>query len=152
MEVNLCHFFFFFQAEDGIRDLYVTGVQTCALPICRRTSGGAISARARRSAAAHGGGTISNAALWPWTPFVVAADRITWLPQPHTVMVDDHEPRWPSGIWLGERRSATLASEAVNSTGEWNALKSAVSFTSREPIETENGTPLVCRESGTNDR
>src|SRR5204863_2001012 len=26
-------FSFFFQAEDGIRDLYVTGVQTCALPI-----------------------------------------------------------------------------------------------------------------------
>src|SRR5690349_23776252 len=28
--------FFFFQAEDGIRDLYVTGVQTCALPISGR--------------------------------------------------------------------------------------------------------------------
>src|SRR5438445_1861885 len=28
-------FFFFFQAEDGIRDIGVTGVQTCALPICR---------------------------------------------------------------------------------------------------------------------
>src|SRR2546430_15491720 len=27
---------FFFQAEDGIRDLTVTGVQTCALPICHR--------------------------------------------------------------------------------------------------------------------
>src|SRR5271165_6080023 len=27
-------FFFFFQAEDGIRDFHVTGVQTCALPIC----------------------------------------------------------------------------------------------------------------------
>src|SRR5437868_7747416 len=26
--------FFFFQAEDGIRDRNVTGVQTCALPIC----------------------------------------------------------------------------------------------------------------------
>src|SRR2546427_3537164 len=26
-------YFFFFQAEDGIRDLTVTGVQTCALPI-----------------------------------------------------------------------------------------------------------------------
>src|SRR5438874_3128536 len=26
---------FFFQAEDGIRDLYVTGVQTCALPISK---------------------------------------------------------------------------------------------------------------------
>src|SRR2546422_3985950 len=27
------YFFFFFQAEDGIRDVAVTGVQTCALPI-----------------------------------------------------------------------------------------------------------------------
>ena len=30
-------FFFFFQAEDGIRDVAVTGVQTCALPICANT-------------------------------------------------------------------------------------------------------------------
>src|SRR2546430_10078551 len=30
---------FFFQAEDGIRDLTVTGVQTCALPICTRCTG-----------------------------------------------------------------------------------------------------------------
>src|SRR5437879_10901514 len=29
-------FFFFFQAEDGIRDTSVTGVQTCALPISAR--------------------------------------------------------------------------------------------------------------------
>src|SRR5688572_33355166 len=29
----MSRFFFFFQAEDGIRDLTVTGVQTCALPI-----------------------------------------------------------------------------------------------------------------------
>src|SRR5256885_9452065 len=28
-------FIFFFQAEDGIRDYKVTGVQTCALPICQ---------------------------------------------------------------------------------------------------------------------
>src|SRR6266446_8699800 len=31
-------FFFFFQAEDGIRDYKVTGVQTCALPILCRAS------------------------------------------------------------------------------------------------------------------
>src|SRR5215469_6544750 len=31
--ISLRSSFFFFQAEDGIRDLYVTGVQTCALPI-----------------------------------------------------------------------------------------------------------------------
>src|SRR5205823_12781594 len=30
---SLLLFFFFFQAEDGIRDKLVTGVQTCALPI-----------------------------------------------------------------------------------------------------------------------
>src|SRR3712207_7111435 len=29
----ICRFIFFFQAEDGIRDIGVTGVQTCALPI-----------------------------------------------------------------------------------------------------------------------
>src|SRR6266850_8113302 len=28
------YIYFFFQAEDGIRDYKVTGVQTCALPIC----------------------------------------------------------------------------------------------------------------------
>src|SRR2546427_5819189 len=32
-------FFFFFQAEDGIRDLTVTGVQTCALPIYKNIVG-----------------------------------------------------------------------------------------------------------------
>src|SRR2546426_6732291 len=31
--------FFFFQAEDGIRDYKVTGVQTCALPICALPDG-----------------------------------------------------------------------------------------------------------------
>src|SRR6267378_6695370 len=34
-DYRIMFFFFFFQAEDGIRDLYVTGVQTCALPIWR---------------------------------------------------------------------------------------------------------------------
>src|SRR5215204_4391485 len=33
MDKHLLFFFFFFQAEDGIRDHCVTGVQTCALPI-----------------------------------------------------------------------------------------------------------------------
>src|SRR5947209_1058295 len=32
---SVSFFFFFFQAEDGIRDIGVTGVQTCALPIYR---------------------------------------------------------------------------------------------------------------------
>src|SRR2546429_981991 len=36
--LTLC-FLFFFQAEDGIRDVAVTGVQTCALPISTRRRG-----------------------------------------------------------------------------------------------------------------
>src|SRR5437764_7249260 len=35
-------FFFFFQAEDGIRDTSVTGVQTCALPISEAGIAGAV--------------------------------------------------------------------------------------------------------------
>src|SRR2546430_16281197 len=41
--LKLC--FFFFQAEDGIRDLTVTGVQTCALPISERALVLAVPAR-----------------------------------------------------------------------------------------------------------
>src|SRR5690606_1020839 len=44
--VRIFLFFFFFQAEDGIRDFHVTGVQTCALPIFRRS--GAIRTTPRR--------------------------------------------------------------------------------------------------------
>src|SRR3989449_11045796 len=40
---------FFFQAEDGIRDVAVTGVQTCALPISRSSSTGQRVARRTRS-------------------------------------------------------------------------------------------------------
>src|SRR5687768_17852819 len=38
-------FFFFFQAEDGIRDVAMTGVQTCALPISRQPARGRHDAR-----------------------------------------------------------------------------------------------------------
>src|SRR5256885_5468455 len=52
--------FFFFQAEDGIRDYKVTGVQTCALPI---------SSRARRC------WRRSSAAAWTRTPSIRAMRR-----------------------------------------------------------------------------
>ena len=34
VDIRRVNVIFFFQAEDGIRDWSVTGVQTCALPIC----------------------------------------------------------------------------------------------------------------------
>src|SRR6266496_2357349 len=54
-------FFFFFQAEDGIRDLYVTGVQTCALPISSSSAGRRNGSSCTRS---H---TISESATPGWS-------------------------------------------------------------------------------------
>src|SRR2546430_12172742 len=60
--------FFFFQAEDGIRDLTVTGVQTCALPISRKgqfrefeATATALSVRLLRNAAAASRDTDTDA-------------------------------------------------------------------------------------------
>src|SRR5256885_3922790 len=50
-------FCFFFQAEDGIRDYKVTGVQTCALPISR-ADGDARDARARHDGHLYGGARV----------------------------------------------------------------------------------------------
>src|SRR3712207_9127340 len=55
--------FFFFQAEDGIRDIGVTGVQTCALPIC--LGAGSF------STARYGVGPRTSLALWA-KPFVAS--------------------------------------------------------------------------------
>src|SRR5204862_5448616 len=52
-------YLFFFQAEDGIRDLYVTGVQTCALPIC----GGRAARGTARGAAGRSSGGAARARL-----------------------------------------------------------------------------------------
>src|SRR2546430_5498471 len=57
----LCSLFFFFQAEDGIRYLTVTGVQSCALPISR-IWGGLIDLPAGRAGEADGAGVASRVA------------------------------------------------------------------------------------------
>src|SRR3712207_7513587 len=62
---------FFFQAEDGIRDIGVTGIQTCALPICPARPGASSGAPGRRDRArcaecappttgARAGGTVES--------------------------------------------------------------------------------------------
>src|SRR2546427_10599569 len=63
--------FFFFQAEDGIRDLTVTGVQTCALPIsghqptclCRHGRVGC-TGRTRSGGRFHAGGSQRGHRTW----------------------------------------------------------------------------------------
>src|SRR6266516_2005984 len=54
---------FFFQAEDGIRDRTVTGVQTCALPIfalCPAAAGGVAEAATAKPGMAPAAGRISR--------------------------------------------------------------------------------------------
>src|SRR5438067_4708462 len=63
-------FFFFFQAEDGIRDRNVTGVQTCALPICARRS-----ARSRCRRRARTIALAAGAASWPAGPAAYRRSR-----------------------------------------------------------------------------
>src|SRR2546430_11307490 len=59
---------FFFQAEDGIRDLTVTGVQTCALPIWRFRWGEAPSGARSAAAGGRGAGGTPGAARHGSTP------------------------------------------------------------------------------------
>src|SRR5205809_5754097 len=68
--------FFFFQAEDGIRDVAVTGVQTCALPIFGDPDDAARELRRAVRAGARGG------FLLPFT--------LSGVPHGHPV----HDPLW----------------------------------------------------------
>src|SRR5690606_40651870 len=60
---------FFFQAEDGIRDFHVTGVQTCALPISdrglRRGAADGLRRNRRRAAPEPAGGAVAGAGFHP---------------------------------------------------------------------------------------
>src|SRR5205807_4652183 len=68
----------FFQAEDGIRDYKVTGVQTCALPIspCEWSSAASSPARGGRSCRSSG---RARGARWT-TSAKLARDATPWCP------------------------------------------------------------------------
>src|SRR6266446_8879777 len=60
------HSRFFFQAEDGIRDYKVTGVQTCALPIFQRHQCCTRPPTATQSSKLPAGPSSSCMPYWPW--------------------------------------------------------------------------------------
>src|SRR5206468_9065798 len=83
---------FFFQAEDGIRDLIVTGVQTCALPICHAAVPHTLMARPRQIVG-FGGGTFptyGRATLHPLEGFVL---RLTGRERPRVCYIPRSEER-----------------------------------------------------------
>src|SRR2546422_5391328 len=71
-------FFFFFQAEDGIRDVAVTGVQTCALPISNAglAAGTGFSYQVRAYNVA-GNSAYSNMAIVPVAPSGLTATSVS---------------------------------------------------------------------------
>src|SRR3989454_12201185 len=80
-------FFFFFQAEDGIRDYKVTGVQTCALPISAASASRAARAATRLSrsmlataAASASSGAAPSLAAVVITPVPSGLERNTRSP------------------------------------------------------------------------
>src|SRR2546425_8881801 len=82
--------FFFFQAEDGIRDKLVTGVQTCALPISRRTLR-ARDPRARDALPVRD----PPEGLWSGSPYAAPCSRRLRRARPRyrcaSGRIDDHE-------------------------------------------------------------
>src|SRR5215475_6293324 len=77
--------FFFFQAEDGIRDFHVTGVQTCALPI---SSGSAMRNASASAAPTHTGSERSSVIARrsrseelhePLLDLLVALEQLGWI-------------------------------------------------------------------------
>src|SRR5439155_18401902 len=86
--------FFFFQAEDGIRDGHVTGVQTCGLPISRVS---------RRDDAAH---NSVQEAMARWIdlmppPYVVGPERVELK---EVSPVPCHSLRWSTRAKRSEER------------------------------------------------
>src|SRR5690606_40350875 len=65
----------FFQAEDGIRDFHVTGVQTCALPICPRGGSNMNTTSMTSEPLWTGHSEIISTAVW---------DSISWPTPPHS--------------------------------------------------------------------
>src|SRR2546422_2382685 len=74
-------FFFFFQAEDGIRDVAVTGVQTCALPIYRYLEEHYIAEHNRRYARA----AAAEADYHRRRPRARQLDEVFWLEEERVV-------------------------------------------------------------------
>src|SRR5258706_6869204 len=85
LRVGCLCLFFFFQAEDGIRDWSVTGVQTCALPICCRVRDAAV-----------GGDVVSGP--------VESVDRVLQLAESAAVGIAVIGPR-PQCVGLPRQRS-----------------------------------------------
>src|SRR3712207_9542906 len=100
---------FFFQAEDGIRDIGVTGVQTCALPIFTMVFLGMF---AVITPALISGAVADRMKFSAWAIFVPAWLLLVYCPVSFWI----YGGVWGDGLtgWLGERGSLDFAGGTVD--------------------------------------
>src|ERR1022692_1920919 len=112
---------FFFQAEDGIRDYKVTGVQTCALPICPTRAG-----RPTMRLSSSWATTTPASATWRtgWT-FMAAGSRRRWATEPAPGNSIRFVFEYPDGplrntfTWKPETQTRQFVLESKNKQGQW---------------------------------
>src|SRR5690606_19922495 len=114
----------FFQAEDGIRDFHVTGVQTCALPISSDRTASRSSAssatlasiRSREKSSMSSPSTIFHSPL----PSDVTGNEQT-SPSGTPYSPDDHRPadvQSPSGVPCRQSRTCAIAAFAADAADD----------------------------------
>src|SRR2546429_6733479 len=96
IEQSVLVVFFFFQAEDGIRDVAVTGVQTCALPISLLSS-----------ALSENPGAVFPATMCVmWSCFPIQRESRRRIPMAPSVAREEATPLF----FVGDRKSTRLNS------------------------------------------
>src|SRR5687768_13387223 len=124
--LHLSSFFFFFQAEDGIRDVAVTGVQTCALPISHRSQHHSL-AHDVGSGALHGvtHHVIHRTGLSPW-PELEDLAQVLLLEDPAHHRAPLRAPALVLGILHGHPFRCHVAVEAQADVHEYLAHDSSL--------------------------
>src|SRR5262249_57354042 len=122
-------FVFFFQAEDGIRDWSVTGVQTCALPISRNVSGGRTAGPAEGQGRAGQGTRVDLTRRFPLSPSRIA-------------QVESHTPAAPTAArWLYQDFSIDDGGCALSAHGLPPISTAAISSAPRAQISANRTRP-----------
>src|SRR3989475_4184410 len=117
--------FFFFQAEDGIRDLTVTGVQTCALPICppwprsMRSRKTCRAGKFRISTPSTAGSSRRDGKPWPsWKPTCSSVGIITRGDRKSTRLNSSHSQISYAVFCLKKKKKKKTQERAYISTQE----------------------------------
>src|SRR2546428_1307814 len=155
----LSRYFFFFQAEDGIRDLIVTGVQTCALPISTRVTPASIAALMTFSApitlvwiASNGlysqEGICLSAAAWNTTstPCMARSSR-AWS---RTSPTKKRSEGWSMRCWKRAIISDCFSSSRLNTTsrrGRYRFSMISTNLFPNEPVPPVTSTEVSLQSS-----